>query len=98
MNPPKAPKQRGKRPDYIPEDPHEGIEVRASWGRMLIATTEDIWVPGLSCGARGLALLLAGADHVPTPGEITELTGDGAARIQRWMNELDGTGYLEVED
>jgi hypothetical protein len=72
--------------------------VSTNYGQMVIATTKDIWLPGLSCGARGVALLLAGADHDPSLAELAELTGESQRQIDAWMKELEGTGYLEVED
>lgn len=81
------------------KDEHYGqATVSTSYGQMLIATTDDICVPNLSCGARGVALIAQGMDHTPTAREIADLTGDGEARIQRWINELRGTGYLNWED
>lgn len=80
------------------EENHGQATVRTSYGRMVIATTRDIWVPGLSCGARGLALLLAGAEDPPTLAELMALTGHTQRQLDVWMKELEGTGYLEVED
>lgn len=72
--------------------------VSTNYGRMVIATTRDIWVPGLSCGARGLALLLAGAEDPPTLADLMALTGHTQRQLDGWMKELEGTGYLVWED
>lgn len=80
-----------------PED--EPIEVTAQWGHMLIADTEAIITngQGISCGARGVAVIAAGLGRIPTPSEVAEMTGDHPTAVEVWLSELAGTEYLYWE-
>lgn len=80
-----------------PED--EPIEVVAGWGHMLIADTEEIIDNGhgISCGARGLAVIAQGLGHIPTVAQVVEMTGDEPAAVTAWLQELAGTEYLYWE-
>lgn len=80
-----------------PED--EPIQVVAQWGHMLIADTEEIIDNGrgLSCGARGLAVIAQGLGRIPTVAEVVEMTGDHPGAVETWLQELSGTEYLYWE-
>lgn len=84
------------KPTY--DDADTEISVTTSWGQMLMATTSEVCVPGISCGARGVALLVNVMIEAPTAERISELTGDSQRQVSAWMKELEGTGYLDWED
>ena len=79
-------------------DERAPITVEADGGRWVGLTGEEILAcPGLSAGARGVALLGAVLDRNPNVAEITALTGDDPILAARWIAELTGTGYLDWE-
>jgi hypothetical protein len=83
-----------------PDPADEPIRVVAAWGHMLIADTEAIIADGhgISCGARGLAVIAAGLGRTPTVQEVVEMTGDHPGAVEIWLQELAGTEYLYWED
>lgn len=78
--------------------PDEPFMVTTDWGSTLMTCTKEVWIPGLSAGARGIALLRSTADHEASVEELAEITGEKPSAVKRWISELEGTGYLELED
>lgn len=77
---------------------HTPVVVEADGGRWVGLTGEEILAcPGLSAGARGVALLAAALDHDLSAEEITAYTGESRVLARRYITELAGTGYLEWE-
>lgn len=83
---------------YDPVTDHEAPMLIQRAVRAVAFDAEEIFaVPGLSCGARGLALMAAVLGYIPTPEEVAAVTGDPVTRIKAWMKELHGTDYLYWE-
>lgn len=85
------------RTDELP-GPDEPFMVTTSYGIGLSISTKEIWVPGFSCAARGVALLRASCDHEFSAAEVVELTGDRLADVEAWIEELGESHHLELEE